>query len=92
MKNAQKWILGIALTFAALLALPFAWRMIFPYGRYRMMGYGYDWQMPMMNGGSDMMGFGMPFMWLILPALLILIGLGIAWLVKALTVQTGDKH
>jgi len=91
MKNTQKWIPGLALTFAALLTLPFAWRLFFPYGRYQMMGYGYDWQMPMMYGGNGMMGFGMLFMWLISLGLLVLIGLGIAWLVKALTAPNGNK-
>jgi hypothetical protein len=87
MKNTQKWILGIALTFAALLALPFAWRLIFQYGRYQMMDYSYGWQMPMMYGGNGMMGFGVLFMWLISLSLLALIGLGIAWLIKALTAK-----
>ncbi len=50
-----------------------------------MMGYGYGSHMPMMYGGFGMMGIGMFFMWLISLASLILIGLGIAWLVKALT-------
>jgi predicted house-cleaning NTP pyrophosphatase (Maf/HAM1 superfamily) len=51
-----------------------------------MMGYGYGWHMPMMYGGFGMMGFGMMlFMWLISLASLVLIGLGIAWLVKTLT-------
>ena len=87
MKNTQKWMLGIALAFAALLTLPFVWRLISPYGRYQIMGYGYGWQMPMMYAGNGMMGFGMLFMWLISLALLVLIGLGIAWLVKAPTAR-----
>ena len=91
MNNTRKWILGIALTFAALLALPFAWRLIFPYSRYQMMGDAYGWQMLMMYGSNGMMGFGMIFMWLISLSLLVLIWLGIAWLVKALTAPTSNK-
>ncbi len=91
MKNTRKWILGIAVAFVALLTLPFAWRLIFPYDRYQMMGYGYGWQMPMMYGGNGMMGFGMLFMWLSSLALLALIGLGTAWLIKALTAKKGAK-
>ena len=87
MKNTQKWILGIALTFAALLALPFVWPLFFPYDRYGMMGYGYGWHMPMMYGGYGAMGFGPLFMWLISASSLVLIGLGIAWLIKALSAQ-----
>jgi hypothetical protein len=85
MRNIWKWVLGFALAFIVLLILPFAWRLFLPYGGYGMMGYGYGWHMPMMYGGSGMMGFGMLFMWLISLASLVLIGLGIAWLVKALT-------
>jgi hypothetical protein len=83
MKNTQKWIPGIALTVVALLVVPFAWRLIFPYGRYQMMGHAYGWQMPMMYGGNGMTGFAMLFMGLILLVSLILIGLGVAWLIKA---------
>jgi hypothetical protein len=87
MKNTQKWILGTALTVASLLALPFAWGMLFPYDRYGTMGYGYGWHMPMMYQGYAPMGFGMLFMWLISVASLVLMGLGIAWLIKALSAQ-----
>jgi uncharacterized membrane protein len=60
----------------------FAWRFFLPYG---MMGTTNEWYMPMMYGGPVMMSIGMIFlMWLILLALLVLIGLGIAWLVKEL--------
>jgi hypothetical protein len=84
MKNRWMWTLGTALAIIALLVLPFAWRLFFPHDGYGMMGYGYGWQMPMMNGGYGMMGVGMLFMGLISLASLVLIGLGIAWLVKAL--------
>ena len=69
-----------------LLLVPlFAQILFLPSGAYRMVNYDYSWHMPMMYGGG-MMGFGMLFMmWLILLGLLILIGLGIAWLIKALT-------
>jgi hypothetical protein len=92
MKNTRKWIFGIALTIAALLTLPFAWQVIFPYGRYQMMGYAYGWQMPMMYRGNGMMGFGILFMWLISLSLLVLIGLGIAWLIKVHTAQNNNKN
>ncbi len=87
MKNTWKWVLGFALALIALLIVPFAWGFFLPYGRYERMGYGYGWHMPMMYGGYGMMGFGMLFMWLISLASLVLIGLGIAWLVKALSTQ-----
>ncbi len=87
MKNSLKWIHGISLTFAGLLLLPFAWRSFLPHNRYGMMDFAYGWHMPMMYGGNGMMGFGMLFMWLISIALLVLIGLGIVWLVKAFTIS-----
>lgn len=80
MKNTWKWAFGIALAVIILLIVPFAWGLFLPYGEGGMMGYRYGSHMPMMYGG-----FGMFFMWLILLASLVLIGLGIAWLVKALT-------
>ena len=84
MNNKWKWTLGITLA-VILLLVPLFVQVFLPGGAYRMMNYGYGWHMPMMYGGG-MMGFGMMFlMWLILLGLLILIGLGIAWLVKALT-------
>ena len=80
MKNTWKWTFGIALAVIVLLILPFTWGLFLPYGGDGMMGYGYGWHMPMMYGG-----FGMLFMWLISLSSLVLIGLGIAWLVKTLT-------
>ncbi len=85
MKKTWKWTFGIALAVIVLLILPFTWGLFLPYGGDGMMGYGYGWHMPMMYGGFGMMGFGMLFMWLISLASLVLIGLGIAWLVKTLT-------
>ena len=82
----KKWLLGFALVGLALLSLPFAQILFLQNGGYGMRSYGYGWHMPMMFGGNGMMGFGLNFMWLLLLASLILIGLGIAWLVKALTV------
>lgn len=84
MKNKWKWTLGIALA-VILLLIPLFVQVFLQIPAYGMMNYGYGWHMPMMYGGG-MMGFGMMFMmWLILLGLLILIGLGIAWLVKSLT-------
>lgn len=87
MKNTQKWILGISLAFAALLALPFALQLVLPYDRHGMIGYRYDLHMPMIYGGYGTVGFGMLFLWLVALASLVLIGLGIAWLIKALGAQ-----
>jgi len=86
----KQLIQPVALAIMVLLVLPIAWSLFLPNGGYGMMGYG--WHMPMMNGNFGMipfhgaLGFGMMlFMWLISLASLVLIGLGIAWLVKALT-------
>ncbi|HET9905317.1 MAG TPA: hypothetical protein VFQ23_01710 [Anaerolineales bacterium] len=85
MNNKWKWTVGTALAVILLALLLLSVQGFFPRGAYHMMN-GYSWQMPMMYGGG-MMGFGMAFlMWLILFGVLILIGLGIAWLVKALTI------
>jgi hypothetical protein len=82
MNNKWKWGLGITVVVIILLVTLFA--QTFPNSGYRMMNYSYGWHMPMMYGG-EMMGFGMMFIvWLVLLGLLILIGLGIAWLVKTL--------
>jgi hypothetical protein len=43
--------------------------------------------MPMMGYSYGMMPFGMILMWLVLPGTLTLIMLGIAWLIKQLTVK-----
>lgn len=89
MKNTWKWIFGFLLTLLVLVILPLTWRTILPFNNYQMMGYG--WHMPMMVGGYGMMGVGMLFFWLILLALLVFIGFGIALLVKALTAQNNIK-
>jgi len=82
MNNKWKCTLGAALAVILLLVRLFV-PLFLPSGAYRMMNY--SWHMPMMYGGG-MMGFAMMFtMWLIWLSLLILIGLGIAWLVKTLT-------
>jgi hypothetical protein len=81
MNNKWRWGVGIAVVLFLLIVPLFA--QIILNGGYRMMNY--SWQMPMMYGGG-MMGFGMMLViWLILLGLLVLIGLGIAWLVKTLT-------
>ena len=83
MDNKWKWALSIAVT-TILLLVPLFTQLFLPSGAYRMMNYGYSWHMPMIYGGG-MMGFGvMLVVWLILLGLLVLIGLGIAWLVKIL--------
>jgi hypothetical protein len=85
MNNIWKWAIGIASAILLILIPLFAGMIFLPNGGYRMMSYGDGWHMPMMYGGYGMMGFGMLFMWLISLGLLVLIGLGIAWLVKMLT-------
>lgn len=87
MSVKNKWLLGtgIVLGLIVLFALPFIWRVFMPaYGFGMMSGHS-----PMMYGGgfSHMgggMGFGMALLWLIPPALLVLVGLGIAALIKYL--------
>ncbi len=86
MNKTWKWAIGIASAILLILIPLFVGMMFLPNGGYGMMRYGYGWHMPMMYGGFGMMGFGMMlFMWLISLASLVLIGFGIAWLVKTLT-------
>lgn len=85
MQTIWKWLLGIALALTVLIVVPFVWVSILPSNGYRMMGYGTGWHMPMGFGGSGMMGPAMFVLWLIPPALLVLIGLAIAWLARALS-------
>ena len=85
MNKNWKWAIGITSAILLILIPLFAGMLFLPNGGYGMMNYGYGWHMPMMYGGFGMIGFGMIFMWLISIASLVLIGLGIAWLVKALT-------
>jgi hypothetical protein len=89
MSKTAKWVIGIVIALLVLqFAMPFLWQLIFPaanaygYGMPMMRGYGFGngWHMPMMG-----FGFGGIFMWLLPVGTLILIGLGIAWLVKQLT-------
>jgi hypothetical protein len=95
MKNSTKWIIGIVIGLVVLFILPFVWHLVFPaYGYGGMMGnYGFSLHMPMMMGGGSgrggfgMFPFGMFLMWLIPLGFLVLIGLGIAWLVKQLTAK-----
>jgi hypothetical protein len=90
MNNNWKWALGITLAIAVLLVPPLTWRIFFSYGGYEMMRNISGWHMPMVYVGPGMMGFGMMFlMWLVLLTFLVLIGLGIAWLVKEVT---APKH
>lgn len=85
MNNKWKWILGFTCIMVVLIVPPLAWRFFLPYG---MMRNASEWYMPMMYGGPGMMGYGMMFLiWLLLLASLVLIGLGIAWLIRELSVQ-----
>ena len=88
MQTPWKWLLGIALALIALIVVPLVWALVLPSGGYRMMGTDYGWHMPMAYGGFGMMGIGMVFVWLIPPALLVLIVLAIAWLARALKTPT----
>ena len=91
MSTKNKWLIGVGIVVGliVLFALPFAWHALFPAQGYGMMG-GYG-NMPM-HGGADYgfspmrggFGFGMTFMWLIPLALLTLVGLSIAALIKYL--------
>lgn len=82
MNNKWKWILGFTLVLLLLLVPPLTWRFFLP---LRMMGNANGWHMPMMYGVPGMMSSGLMFLvWLILLGALVLIGLGIAWLVKEL--------
>ncbi len=89
MKSVWKWVLGIGAALLVLFLLQLGWWMFMPFGRYGgMMGYGGypmmgGWHMPMMYGGS--FGLGMIFTGLVQLGLLVLIGLGIAALIKFLT-------
>jgi hypothetical protein len=91
MSTKNKWLtgIGIALGLIVLFALPFVWQAVFPAQTFGMMGYG---NMPMQGFGfSHMrsgMGFGMFFLWLIPLALLTLVGLSIAALIKYLRTPT----
>ena len=92
MTTKNKWLVGagIALGLIVLFALPFILQAVFPSVGYGMMGGGYG-RGPMMGGGYPMhgggmmgYGFGFGFMWLIPLALLTLLGLSIAALIKYL--------
>ena len=86
MSTTNKWLIGIGvvLLLVVMFAMPFIWRAVNPaygfgcfggYGRSAMMGY------PIRGG---MMGFGFGFMWLVPLAVLTLLGLSIAALIKYL--------
>ena len=97
MKNSTKWIIGIVIGLVVLFALPFAWQWLFPAYPCQGLGLtrgagGYGFHAPMMGygmarGGTGLMFFGGFFMWLIPLGTLVFLGLGIAWLVKQLTVK-----
>ena len=91
MSTKNKWLIGagIVVGLIVLFALPFAWQALFStqnYGAWGGMhgGMGSSGFFPMFGG----MGFGMFFMWLIPLALLTLVGLGIAALIKYLNTPT----
>ncbi len=88
MSTKNKWITGVGITLGliVLFFLPSLWQAIFPSAGFGMMGHG---NISMMNnygfwpmrGG---MGFGMSFLWLVPLAVITLIGLSIAALIKYL--------
>lgn len=85
MKTTTRWIVGIAILVTALFVLPFFWNFPMSLGGYGMMMRGYGYHMPMMGGFGNMLFlFNGLFWWLIPIGILVLIGLGIAWLIKAL--------
>jgi hypothetical protein len=88
MSTKNRWLIGIgiAVGLIILFALPFLWHALFPYQGYGMWG-GMHMRGGIGPGFSPMyggMGFGMFSMWLIPLGLLVLIGLGIAALIKYL--------
>lgn len=84
-KNKTLWPIAIGLIFIVIFFLSTFFRWLPTNGGFGMMGNGYSWHMPMMYAGYGMMGFGtMLFMWLTQLGMLVLIGLGIAWLVRQL--------
>lgn len=94
MTTNKKWFItaGIILGLVVLFALPFIWQAFFPsvgygmmggFGRGPMMGNGNGFS-PMHGGGIMGYGFGFGLMWLIPLALITLLGLSIAGLVKYL--------
>jgi hypothetical protein len=96
MSAKNKWLIGVGIVLGLIIlfALPFVWQAVFPAQGFGMTlaprasaGVGYG-NMPMHGFGvSHMrwgMGFGMLFLWLIPPALLTLVGLSIAALIKYL--------
>ena len=89
MSTKNKWLIGVGIVVGLIIlfALPFASHALFPAQGYGMMGHGYG-NMPMHNYGFSPMrggfGFGMSFMLIIPLALLTLIGLSIAALIKYL--------
>jgi hypothetical protein len=88
MSTKNKWFIGaeIVLGLIVLFALPFVWQTFFHAQGFGMMGAS------MMRGGTGFgfspmrggIGFGISFMWLIPLALLTLVGLSIAALIKYL--------
>ena len=90
MSAKNKWLIGIGILVGliVLFFLPFIWHALYPVQNY---GYGM-WGGMHMRGGTGSafypvfggMGFGMLLMWLIPLGLLVLIGLGIAALIKYL--------
>ena len=89
MSTTTKWLIGIGVALLVLMFVaPFIWQALYPntYGYGMMGGYG---RSPMLGGYSypmhgGMMGFGFGFMWLIPLAVLTLLGLSIAALIKYL--------
>lgn len=89
MTTKNKWLLGVGIIVGliVLFALPFVWQALFHPQGFGMMGapmmYGNGFS-PMHGGINFGMGFGMLFMGLIPLGLIVLIGLGIAALIKYL--------
>jgi hypothetical protein len=83
MSTKNNWFIGagIVIGLIVLFALPFVWQTFFHAQGFGMMGGGTGFGFSPMRGG---MGFGMSFMWLIPIALLTLVGLSIAALIKYL--------
>jgi hypothetical protein len=92
MNDGRKWAPLITFAAVVLIILPLAWGLLIPNNRSGMMQYAYGWHMPMMYAGNGMMGIAMLLMWLNWLGLLVLIGLGIVWLVRALNAPPKNQN
>ncbi|MBN2387563.1 MAG: zinc ribbon domain-containing protein [Anaerolineales bacterium] len=85
MKNTWKWIIGIVVglvVLGLLFGLPFLYRTAYGFESYARDAWMPMHSYPMHGGFMPVGGF---FMWLFPLGLLVLTGLGIAWLIRSLS-------